>query len=37
MDILIGSVVVIVVVMFVIKQVKPDLYEKIKGKVLFWQ
>jgi hypothetical protein len=37
MDILIGSVVVVVVVMFVIKQLKPTLYEKVKGKVLFWR
>lgn len=37
MDILISSVVVVAVVMFVIKQVKPTLYEKVKGKVLFWQ
>jgi len=37
MDILIGSVVVVAVVMFVIKQLKPTLYEKVKGKVLFWR
>tara|TARA_Y100001951_G_C11114437_1_gene169299 strand:+ start:297 stop:410 length:114 start_codon:yes stop_codon:yes gene_type:complete len=36
MDILIGSTAIIIVAMFVIKQVKPDLYEKIKEKVLFW-
>lgn len=36
MDVLIGVTVAVIVAIFVIKQVKPDLYEKIKGRVLFW-